>query len=178
MSEWYDWCKANHVCYRCGKVRADEGYTTCLACRMALRERKKELRSDHINPSEIRNHQRQREQEQNNRAIGLCRCGNPVTAGYKTCVSCRTKASLAAARRRRRKGVESRQMWIEEGRCWLCGQPAKDGYKLCEKHYAQIVINGHRGRGEVFDKENQIHFARSNYEKKNMRRCCVECTKT
>ena len=19
MSEWYDWCKANHVCYRCGK---------------------------------------------------------------------------------------------------------------------------------------------------------------
>ena len=28
MSEWYDWCKANHVCYCCGKVRADEGYTT------------------------------------------------------------------------------------------------------------------------------------------------------
>lgn len=53
MSEWYDWCKSNHVCYRCGKVRADEGYTTCLACRMALRERKKELRRDHINPSEI-----------------------------------------------------------------------------------------------------------------------------
>ena len=63
MSEWYDWCKANHVCYRCGKVRADEGYTTCLACRMALRERKKELRRDHINPSEIRSRQRQREQE-------------------------------------------------------------------------------------------------------------------
>jgi len=36
MSEWYDWCKANHVCYRCGKERADKGYTTCLACRMAL----------------------------------------------------------------------------------------------------------------------------------------------
>ena len=52
MSEWYDWCKENHVCYRCGKARADEGYTTCLVCRMALRERKKELRRDHINPSE------------------------------------------------------------------------------------------------------------------------------
>ena len=178
MSEWYDWCKANHVCYRCGKARADEGYTTCLACRMALRERKKELRRDHINPSEIRSRQRQREQEQTNRAMGLCRCGKPVTAGYKTCASCRAKARLAAAKRRRRKGVESRQMWIEEGRCWLCGQPAKDGYKLCEEHYAKIVINGHRGRGEVFDKENRLHFARRNYEKKNRRRCCVECTKT
>ena len=40
------------------------------------------------------------------------------------------------------------------------------------------AINGHRGRGEVFDKENRLHFARRNYEKKNMRRCCVECTKT
>ena len=175
MSEWYDWCKANHVCYRCGKARADEGYTTCLVCRMALRERKKELRRDHINPSEIRSSQRRREREQANRAMGLCRCGKPVTAGYKTCVSCRTRARLAAAKRRRRKGVESRQMWIEEGRCYLCGRPAKDGYKLCEKHYAKIVINGYRGRGEVFDKENRLHFARRNYEKKNMRRCCVEC---
>ena len=178
MSEWYDWCKANHVCYRCGKARADEGYTTCLACRMALRERKKELRRDHINPSEIRSSQRQREREQANRAMGLCRCGKPVTAGYKTCVSCRTRARLAAAKRRRRKGVESRQMWIEEGRCYLCGRPAKDGYKLCEKHYAKILINGHRGRGEVFDKENRLHFARRNYENKNMRRCFVECTIT
>ena len=77
-------------------------------------------------------------------------------------------------------GAKQTRSVIAVGRCgrMKVTQPAKDGYKLCEKHYAQIVINGHRGRGEVFDKENQIHFARCNYEKKNVRRYCVVCTKT
>lgn len=178
MSEWYDWCKANHVCYRCGKERADKGYTTCLACRMALRERKKELRKDHINPSEITMHRKQKQKYQENRAKGLCGCGKPVTDGYKTCTACRMKARLEAARRRRRKGIESRKMWLDTGKCWLCGAPAKEGYKLCEKHYNLLMVNGYRGHGEIFEKENQLHFARRDYEKKNNNRCCMAYTES
>ena len=37
--EDYDFCKSSHIFVRCRKERATPGRTTCLACRMAERER-------------------------------------------------------------------------------------------------------------------------------------------
>jgi hypothetical protein len=109
-------------------------------------------------------HRKQKQKYQENRAKGLCGCGKPATDGYKTCTTCRMKARLDAAKRRRRKGIEPRKMWLDVGKCWSCGAPVKEGYKLCEKHYNLLIVNGYRGHGEIFDKENQLHFAKRKYE--------------
>lgn len=78
--------------------------------------------------------------------MGLCtRCGKEderTLSGYKWCIDCIIKD-------RKRKGVKtdlplirpkkqielSRSERASYGLCYICGQPVKDGFKLCESHY-------------------------------------------
>ena len=43
--ETREWAKKNGICVVCCKQKADEGYATCLQCRMADRERSKKPRN-------------------------------------------------------------------------------------------------------------------------------------
>ena len=34
-----------------------------------------------------------------------------------------------------------RQLWQDAGKCYVCGDKVKDGFKLCEKHYKTVCKN-------------------------------------
>ena len=33
--------------------------------------------------------------------------------------------------------------------CWVCGEPAKDGYKVCERHYKVCIENQKKAKEAV-----------------------------
>lgn len=70
---------------------------------------------------------------------GICyRCRKrKADFGYKTCGICRTKLREY----RREKDYKCRRN--EQGLCYYCNEPVKQGYKICEKHYQSNLYKTH-----------------------------------
>ena len=73
---------------------------------------------------------------------GICtRCRKrKADYGYKTCGICREKIRNY---KRIKYGKPDRSERYEQGLCYFCNSPVKDGYKVCEKHYQMNVENSH-----------------------------------
>lgn len=69
---------------------------------------------------------------------GICtRCRKrKADYGYKTCGICREKGRKY---KRVKYGKPDRSERCEQGLCYFCDNPIKDGYKVCEKHYKMNV---------------------------------------
>ena len=166
--ETREWAKKNGICVVCCKQKADEGYATCLQCRMANRERPKRprnLTADKI--AERKNKHAQR--RLNLIEQGICtQCGKRKTNGYQICDVCRAKINA----RRREKYSEGKEIPIilygESGKCSLCGKPTYANHKLCKFHYDVAVQNlgKVKNRGsETYRKTNQLFFKRKGADK-------------
>jgi len=72
------------------------------------------------------------------RNAGLCvRCGQrPAQEGRVVCLECK----IANARIQKKRNNEiPRHERPNYGLCYVCGELVKPGFRLCEKHYAQLT---------------------------------------
>ena len=70
-----------------------------------------------------------------------------------------------------------REQYIERGMCYICGQPVKEGYRVCEKHYQHLAdlrqMQKENGQNEAYkrwiDYECRLqHLRKAKKEYKNM----------
>lgn len=71
--------------------------------------------------------------------LGICtRCRKRnADNGYKTCGICRAKIRESKCKNYK----PSRSERFEQGLCYFCDNPIKQGYKVCDFHYEQNVKN-------------------------------------
>lgn len=166
--ETREWAKKNGICVVCCKQKADEGYATCLQCRMADRERSKKPRN--ITADKVAEQKNKRTQRRLDLIEqGICtQCGKRKTGEYQICDICRAKINA----RRKKKYNESKEIPIvlygEHGMCARCGKPTYANSKLCKFHYDVAVRNlgkaENRG-SETYRKTNQLFFKRKGADK-------------
>lgn len=162
--ETREWAKKNGLCVVCCKQKADNGYATCLQCRMTDRERSKKPRN--LSPDKLAKQKNKRAQHRLDLIEkGICtQCGKRKTSGYQICDVCRAKMN----RKRREaysKGRETPiEVYGESGFCARCGKPTYDNFKLCKFHYDVAVQNLSKVQihgTEEYRNANKLFFERS-----------------
>lgn len=48
-------------------------------------------------------------------------------------------------------------LWVEEHRCYLCGEPAIEGHKLCQKHYDESCKGLEKARSVAKEAKIGLH---------------------
>lgn len=131
--EVYYWRKENHICVRCGKESADEGYVSCLACRMEQREKSR----DRYDP-EVKVDRATLRAER--KAAHRCyQCGKPNYRNHAYCY----EHYLGQKRANRDYTNKVRNKHFkEQGLCRICGKSLckrNDGQmsSYCEDHYKE-----------------------------------------
>ena len=153
------WYKEHGICPRCHKNPIMGEEKVCVECNaynanriMKNRENNKEKYNEYM-----RNYQR--EQTRKRRELGICtRCGKRKTDGvHAMCAICRGKNQTGTT------GTENGNERVANGLCYWCGQPVKQGYRVCEKHYQmniQKLDNGKtREAREKIAKEINLCFS-------------------
>lgn len=132
------WYIEHGICPRCGRNDIQRGYKSCLECRMADREKKRNM----VKTDE----QKQRTAaaikalKEKRKAEGICvRCGKRKVSGrYVNCVICRKEKAEKQREYNRRQG----RMPVElrgEGYCARCYKPIDSGRICpeCSEHLEQ-----------------------------------------
>ena len=78
----------------------------------------------------IKDYHKKRSAEAKKKGYCTTCCIRPATHGTK-CEKC---YQYSKSYYQNKKGIK-RILWQEEGKCYICGDSVKEGYKLCEKHY-------------------------------------------
>lgn len=135
------WYKEHRICPRCFKNDLIGDENICLECNaygyeMTLKSREK-LGKEHCNKVHAewskRTHHEMIEK-------GICtRCRKrSADNGYKTCSICRNKSRKY---KQSKYSNPYRSERVENGICYFCDKPVKEGYKICEYHYEKNVEN-------------------------------------
>lgn len=129
------WYQDNGICPRCGKNSLIGDEKQCPECNAKMykintRSRKR-LGKEHCNQQ---HNEWARKEHQRRISEGICtRCGKrKADSGYKTCGICRAKIRNYRRIKYKKPDRSERQ---EQGLCYFCDNPVKEGYKVCEKHY-------------------------------------------
>ena len=137
------WYLSHKICPQCGKNDLMGDETVCPECRAKAVNRitKKRKRDDY----NLKHREWAKSAYQKRKEQGICtRCGKrPATKGMSTCAMCREKSNET---RRIRRGCSDRSDRINQGICYFCDLPVKNGYKVCENHYQMILKIGEKGR--------------------------------
>ena len=129
------WFKEHGICPRCHKAPIMGYEKVCVECKaystnriLKKRENNKEKYNEYMSNY-------QREQTRKRRELGICtRCGKNKTDGvHAMCAICRTKKQTGT------NGTDNGKQRVKNGLCYWCGQPVKQGYKVCEKHYQMNI---------------------------------------
>ena len=125
------------VCPRCRKNNLFGDEKNCLECaakqyETVMRTRDKEHYNEAHREWSKRTHHEMIEK-------GICtRCRKrSADNGYKTCGICRAKSRDG----KRKNNKPNRSERFEQGLCYFCDNPIKQGYKLCDFHYEKNVQN-------------------------------------
>lgn len=147
------WYQSHGICPRCGKNDLFGDEKVCPECNAKayeniLRSRER-LGKDYCNAQHAtwaKNEHHKRIEE------GICtRCGKrKADAGYKTCGICRAKIRKY---KRIKYGKPNRSERYNQGLCYFCDNPIKDGYKVCEKHYQMNVEKSNSNKAKDARKE-------------------------
>lgn len=151
--ERYYWLKEHGICVCCGSEKADKGYTTCLVCRMDIRE-KGDTHSDLHKEKHKRWLKRRRDIMY---AFGVCvTCGKrDAEIGSSMCGICKAKAKERAAKNRINMAILPRSMTDGHACCAWCGSTdLVKGKKLCRKHYEIAKQNMLNARDHRKDSPN------------------------
>lgn len=126
-------------CIYCRKNKADEGYRSCLQCRMDIREKG----DTHSEESKQKHKEWLKRRKDLLYAFGVCvDCGKrDAKEGGHRCLRCIFKANERQTKRRREAGILPRDSYTKDGICYFCGEPVVPGKKTCEKHYKTLKEN-------------------------------------
>lgn len=163
--------KAMGKCVVCGKNPADDGFTTCLLCRMDRRSRKgkRGTESDYHHRKWLK---RLRDLQY---AFGVCVvCGKrDAVSGSSMCSVCLSKARTRAQGRRINGGVTPRAIFWDGHHCTACGAEIKDTQKkLCDNCYPKyrelmLYARSCRKGKNYFEKQNEAWWNIKNADKRN-----------
>ena len=152
---------AMHRCIYCRTNKADEGYKTCLQCRIDRRGTK-DTHSDEFKRKHNEWLKRRRDLLY---AFGVCiTCGKrDAKSGSHQCGVCLAKARTRMEHKRREAGIIGRDSYTLDGKCYYCGEPVIDGKKTCQKHYETAVQNMLNARSlkkgkNYFEQENENYW--------------------
>lgn len=116
-------------CYRCWETNYDS------------KQRRRERRTDEQKEQDrIKENAANRKRKQKALESGICfYClKRPAIEGRRECVECLIKIrkrSEGKSIERKAERDNLREYRISHGLCTKCGEPAKEGYKCCERHY-------------------------------------------
>lgn len=124
-----EWAKSIGICTNCFSEKAWNGRTMCPECLDKNKERSERTRTTESREQRKRYVKRKRDLCV---AFGICRecLKKPVKKGLK-CIECYAKE--LQRNEKKRKNVK-RDMRVELGLCYFCGEPVVKGKKTCEKH--------------------------------------------
>lgn len=145
----YAWRKANHICVRCGRRKAEGRYTACLMCRSYNSEHCRKYREKHKEYVYCRNNKNRKARYNAKKAAGICvRCGKrKAESGRVHCTYCLARNRRQRENARREKGIISHQMAFELGYCyWCCKRKAMPGKKICKECHDKSVITMQKAR--------------------------------
>lgn len=130
--EMYNWYKKHGICVACRTNDAVGNMTMCGDCLFKMNQRCREWRSKNNDYSSAYSKKRNKRLKE----AGICvECGREkARPGRVNCESCALKRRVRAASKRILKVKP-------DGICFRCDQPAMEGKKCCEKHYAINVQN-------------------------------------
>ena len=143
--ERHGWCNV------CGNPEKMENSKMCYHCwevaYNARQKRKKPMTDEQRQKVYQRNTAKRRQNLEN----GLCwYCGKrKVLDGRRECIDCYTKRKRRAAliyAETKAKNAAIREERLKNHLCTKCGEPAKDGYKVCERHYQISIQNQKRAK--------------------------------
>lgn len=146
--ERHGWCNV------CGNPEKTENGKMCYHCwevaYNARQKRKKPMTDEQRQKAYQRNTEKRRKQLEN----GLCwYCGKrKVLDGRRECIDCYTKRKRRAVliyAETKAKNAAIREERLKNHLCTKCGEPAKDGYKVCEQHYQISIKNQKRAKEAV-----------------------------
>lgn len=146
--ERHGWCNV------CGSPEKMENGKMCFRCWETAyngrQKRKKPMTDEERQKVYQRNTEKRRKQLEN----GLCwYCGKrKVLDGRRECIDCYAKRKREIAQKSSRKQAENaaiREEWLKNHLCTKCGEPAKDGYKVCERHYQISIANQKKAKEAV-----------------------------
>lgn len=134
------------ICPICKKNMIFKNEKSCPECKAAMAERQvKKYRSNIENgrKTAMKSYFKCREERLK---AGLCvKCGKRVPeTGKKNCNYCLGKQKKYNRTEREKKGITpiaEHRSQPEQGKCWFCGEPVKEGYRVCEKCYQRCVKN-------------------------------------
>lgn len=161
-------------CAVCGKNKADDGYKTCLVCRM---DRRAESFDRYHNKKKSTEAIYKYETHWKRRvdvcyAFGVCvKCQKRnAQPGSVTCLECKLKQRRRAEERRRKSGATPLEILAYPDRCSICGsEDLQPGKKLCKKHY-EIAKNNMLNARKYKTKENDYFRILNNSLFKNTRK--------
>lgn len=135
--ELYAWYKRMGICPQCGANKAAPNRVRCEECLAKNAESADKHRK--ISPVTSRKTYMKnlREQRKEN---GLCIwCGKTICSSSTVfCIDCKIKNQRKNDKRK--SGIERSERY-EYGLCYICGNPAVDGKKLCDDCYKKIRDN-------------------------------------
>lgn len=146
--ERHGWCNV------CGSPEKMENGKMCYRCwetaYNARQKRKKPMTDEERQKVYQRNTEKRRKQLEN----GLCwYCGKrKVLDGRRECIDCYTKRKRRAVliyAETKAKNAAIREERLKNHLCTKCGEPAKDGYKVCERHYQVRIENQKKAKEAV-----------------------------
>lgn len=156
------WCREHGICTECHVNHVVNGEKTCAECKIKKaiyraknpipKEKYEKILADNRIRSKIRFDER--------KAKGLCvACGRNMAAPGRTrCPICLEKNA-----RVRRKIVDKRKLWLENGLCYKCGKPVYKHFKLCKDCYDKALVALERARAvnpgnDYWTQQNKIIF--------------------
>ena len=117
------------MCYRCWEINYNN------------RERRKErMTAEEKEAERLRANAYNRERKRKALENGICYycMQNKAIEGRRECIECLAKIRKESAQKvQERRAIREnlRAYRLENHLCTKCGEPAKDGYKVCERHY-------------------------------------------
>ena len=161
--ETYVFYREHGICARCRKEKAMIGRVYCQKCAEEGADRKAEryaaMKENEKAEYTARNVLSFRKRRQARREAGICLdCGKRrVREGCVRCTEC-----LIARRRKNRKSGIPRSARPEYGMCYICGEPVKTGFKVCQKHYDHMVKMATANIDSPAQQEARMYWKRLN----------------
>lgn len=145
----------------CGKNKADEGYATCLVCRMERRGKE-----SHSEESKARHTEYLKRRRDICYAFGVCvACGKRDAAHESSiCRKCREKAKARSENKRREMNILPRVIMLDDYHCSACGKDIEPGErKVCDKCYermkaAMLYARSLKKTENYFERMNKAHW--------------------
>lgn len=138
-----DYYEKHGLCNICGKEKM-ENSKFCYRCWETMydgkQKRQEKMTAEEKELERLKANSRNRERKKKALKNGICYycLKRKALEGRRECLDCLTKIQKESARRMQEKKVirdNKREYRLKNNLCTRCGEPVKEGYRVCERHY-------------------------------------------